>query len=150
MLFCVLLIPIMYCITKTNINKEIIFFGIALYFIFHLYQKNRIEGSFFGDIADSISDTIDSIVEGSEDVLCRGNHTLALESDTVNMAANTIPFYDATADCTILRYNFDKKWLSENPECRPYINSASSCSECVFIDTEGTDDEGTCRPNIIQ
>ena len=67
MLFCVLLIPLMYCITKTNINKEIIFFGIALYFIFHLYQKNRIEGSFFGDIADSISDTLDSIVEGSED-----------------------------------------------------------------------------------
>lgn len=156
MLFIILLIPLLYCITKTNINKEIIFYGIAFYFIFHLYQKRRIEGLLgldditVDDITDAISDTVDSIAEGGEEVLCMTSHGIALESDTTNMAANMIPLYDATADCTVLRYNFDQKWLSENPDCRPYINSASSCSGCFFVDTEGADDEGTCRPNIIQ
>ena len=46
MLLILLLIPLLYCVRKTNINKEIIFYGIALYFIYHLYQKNRIEGLF--------------------------------------------------------------------------------------------------------
>ena len=158
MSFIILLIPFLYCMNKTNINKEIIFYGIAFYFIYHLYQKNRIEGLFGVDVdpcsmdivpdfaREECNELVDAAESLGQEAYCFTTHEAALTSSDINM----IPLYDATANCKILRYNFDQKWLSENPDCRPYVNSASDCSNCVYVDTEGADDEGTCRPNIIQ
>ena len=142
MLFIIIILALLYFIPKTNINKEMIFFSIAFYFLCTFYQTTRYEGlGLIDTIIDGAEELYDDVSAGGEQVLCLASHEAALTTDPINM----IPLYPATDNCKILRYNFDKQWLSDNSECIPYINSEADCADCEYIE-----DEGICKPNFIQ
>ena len=158
MITILLLLLLLYLILKTNVNKEIVLFLIALYFLNYLknnyFKRDLIEGLDMESAADfvGLGDEYAAATAATASTWCPPKHMASLAMDW----RQTIP--GATTQCNFLRYQFDENWFKgdyddgdDNEVCRPFINtSCGDCDDCTL--TDDTDDVGAglCQPNWLR
>ena len=153
MITILLLLLLLYLILKTNVNKEIVLFLIALYFLNYLknnyFKRDLIEGLDMSSAADfvGLGDEYAAATAATASTWCPPKHMASLAMDW----RQTIP--KATTHCNVLRYQFDENWFKgdyddgdDNEVCREHVNDAGDCDDEECLLTE----DGRCIPNWIR